>query len=98
MGGSALYWYYGGVALLADYPLRGGLVFGWLILMCALAIPYVVAGIGLLQLRPWARSLGIVLLTLSLFNAPVGTALGIYGLWVLLSPEADEVFSPRFQR
>lgn len=47
------------------------------------------AGWGLLQRESWARMLTIVLSFLSLFNVPLGTALGIYGLWVLL-PAASE--------
>jgi len=32
-----------------------------------------------------------------LLNFPLGTVLGVYALWVLLSPETDPLFSPRFQ-
>jgi uncharacterized membrane protein len=70
----------------------------WIVLMVLLAIPNIVAGIGLMRCKPWARPFGMVLLTFSLLNVPLGTAAGLYGLWVLMSPEADEVFSPRFQR
>ena len=43
------------------------------------------AGWGLLQREPWARVLTIVLAFISMFvNIPIGTALGIYTLWVLL--------------
>ena len=48
-----------------------------------------VAGVGLLQRAEWSRMLAIVLGCLSLINAPFGTALGIYTLWVLLSPNAE---------
>jgi hypothetical protein len=48
-----------------------------------------IAGWGLLRHEPWARILTIVLSFLALFNIPFGTALGIYGLWVLL-PAASE--------
>ncbi|HTT63245.1 MAG TPA: zinc ribbon domain-containing protein [Bryobacteraceae bacterium] len=47
------------------------------------------AGWGLLQREPWARTLAIVMACLSLINMPLGTALGIYTLWVLL-PAASE--------
>lgn len=42
------------------------------------------AGWGLLERRPWARTLAIVLAVLALLDLPFGTALGIYTLWVLL--------------
>ncbi len=42
---------------------------------------------GLTQCRPWARIVAIILGVLALFHPPVGTALGVYTLWVLLSDE-----------
>lgn len=52
----------------------------------------VVAGIGLLQRAEWSRMLAIVLGCISLISMPFGTALGIYTLWVLLSPNAELEF------
>jgi hypothetical protein len=40
----------------------------------------------------WARTVAIILGVISLFNVPFGTALGIYTLWVLLSPNADQEY------
>jgi len=45
-------------------------------------------GWGLLQPQPWARTVAIVLGILALFHPPIGTALGIYTLWVLLAAES----------
>jgi hypothetical protein len=50
------------------------------------------AGWGLLQRESWARTLTLVLGFLSLLNIPLGTALGIYTIWVLLAPQADEEY------
>ncbi len=50
------------------------------------------AGWGLLQRESWARTLTLVLGFVSLINIPLGTALGIYTIWVLLSPGADEEY------
>jgi len=47
------------------------------------------AGWGLLQRERWARTLTLVLSFLALLNIPLGTALGVYSLWVLL-PERSE--------
>jgi len=47
------------------------------------------AGWGLMERRPWARMLAIVLGVLALFRFPIGTALGVYTLWVL-APAASE--------
>jgi hypothetical protein len=59
----------------------------------ALGIPGLVVGIGLLKRRPWARVLGIVISALDLTHIPVGTALGLYGLWVLFNRETERLFA-----
>lgn len=53
------------------------------------AILELAVGLGLLDRRPWARILALVLAFLALLRFPFGTALGIYTLWVLL-PSASE--------
>ena len=60
--------------------------------LLVMSLPSVIIGIGLLQLRPWARVAGIVISLLNLFNFPFGTLLGVYGLWVLFSKETERVF------
>lgn len=72
-----------------------GAVGGFLVLLILiLSLPGILAGWGLLQFKEWARILGIVLSVLNLFAIPVGTLIGIYGLWVLLNRET----LPLFQR
>lgn len=51
------------------------------------------AGWGLMQRRPWARTLTIVLGILALFHPPFATALGIYTLWVLLPSDAAQEYT-----
>ncbi|HET9467990.1 MAG TPA: hypothetical protein VFO48_06250 [Vicinamibacterales bacterium] len=63
------------------------------VFMLALSLPGIVAGIGLLKYRPWARILTIVLSALNLMNVPFGTILGIYGLWVMLSDDGSRLFA-----
>jgi hypothetical protein len=46
-------------------------------ILLILAVPGLLAGWGLLNFKPWARILSLVLSALNLFNIPVGTALGI---------------------
>jgi hypothetical protein len=41
-------------------------------------------GFALLNRKPWGRTLAIVAAVLSLIKIPIGTALGIYTLWVLI--------------
>ncbi len=56
------------------------------------ALPGIIIGYGLYTLRPWARLFGIVLSILQLFVFPFGTAIGIYGLWVLFSKAGARLF------
>jgi hypothetical protein len=69
--------------------LIGGIAF---VVIAALSVPGLAAGIGLLRYRPWARILAIILSALHLLNVPLGTALGIYSLWALLSVEGARLF------
>ena len=62
-------------------------------LTLALSVPGLVVGIGLVKFRPWARILGIVLSILDLIWVPLGTAIGAYGLFVLFSKDAEQLFA-----
>ncbi|MGH7664346.1 MAG: hypothetical protein ACRENI_08655 [Gemmatimonadaceae bacterium] len=57
-----------------------------------ISAPGVIAGVGLLGRKRWARPLALVLGALNLFNFPFGTALGVYTFWVLLNREAEREF------
>lgn len=56
------------------------------------AIAGFMAGWGLLRKEPWARTLCLVMGFLELLHVPLGTALGVYTLWVLLAPNADQEY------
>jgi tetrahydromethanopterin S-methyltransferase subunit D len=62
------------------------------VLMAVLGLPGLLAGYGLLTRKSWARILAIVVGILNLINFPLGTAIGIYTVWVLLQPTATEYF------
>jgi hypothetical protein len=51
-----------------------------------------VTGIGLLNFKNWARILAIIFAILNLLAFPIGTALGIYTLWVMLTGETQPLF------
>jgi len=76
-------------------PMMGAIGGFVLILILCLSIPGIIAGIGLLSFQPWARILTIVLSILDLVSFPFGTALGIYGLWVLFTPDGVRLFDQR---
>ncbi|HLX45817.1 MAG TPA: hypothetical protein VKR43_20380 [Bryobacteraceae bacterium] len=89
-----------GVAGMADHA-DGGLIAGGVlgligavvtVVVLVISLPGLIAGIGLLSFQPWARILTIILSALELPGFPFHTALGIYGLWVLLSNEGTALF------
>lgn len=68
---------------------------GWVMLLSGAAC--FIAAWGLLERLPWARLFAIILGAVSLVEIPLGTALGIYTLWVLL-PESSEAEYRRMAR
>ncbi len=52
----------------------------------------VIAAVGLFAVQNWARVLLIVLAIISLIEIPIGTALGIYTLWVMMPRESEAEF------
>jgi hypothetical protein len=63
-----------------------------LALMGLIAVPSVIAGIGLLMRKEWGRILALVVGILSLIDIPFGTALGVYTIWVLMDAGGRQVF------
>lgn len=66
-------------------------VFAWLLpfiriiaigVVLLFAIPAIIAGAGLLNQKKWALTLVLILGCLKLFSFPIGTAIGIYTIWV----------------
>lgn len=74
-------------------PILGIVGMGITVFLLALSLPGLFAGWGLLQYKPWARILGLVLSALNLINVPFGTILGAYGLWVLLNKDTERLFT-----
>lgn len=57
------------------------------------SVPELIGGIGLLKRRGWARILVMILAVLGLMEIPIGTAIGIYTLWVLLNENTARLFA-----
>lgn len=102
LGALAVFAVFGGIATfigasgsadaLPAIPIVGGIGGIICLVLLILGVPGVIAGIGLLKFRPWGRILGIVISGFDLIHFPFGTALGIYGLWALLSQEGEMLF------
>ena len=57
------------------------------------AAPGIICGYGLITKKAWSRVFGIILSCLSLFSIPIGTIIGIYGLWTLFKDETKDLLS-----
>ena len=75
-----------------------------LVILTAIAMPLafffvlfsvlnIIGGIGILRRHNWARYLVMVLSVLDIFNFPIGTAFGIYCIWVLAKEETARLFT-----
>ena len=76
----------------AAAPIMGGIGLVVCGLVAVFSIPGIAAGFGLLKHRGWARILALVISALNILSVPIGTALGIYGFWVLLQNETEAMF------
>lgn len=66
-----------------------------MVVLVVLSIPGIIAGIGLLKRKEWARILTLILSVLDLINFPIGTAVGVYSIWALVQPEVVEQFKSK---
>lgn len=46
------------------------------------SVPTLIAGIGLLTRKSWATILALIIGCLKLFSFPIGTAIGVYAIWI----------------
>jgi hypothetical protein len=85
-----------GVLMYTRYPMGVlaplfGLAIG-ILFSTAFGVLFVIAGIGMLNMRSWARIMTIVLAILMLPGFPVGTLLGVVALWYLFQDEVKALF------
>jgi hypothetical protein len=101
--GIAILTIFGGAATLAGFvasdrdftaavPILAAIGTGIAVFLFVVSAPSIIGGWGLMKFRPWARILMIILSAIELLHFPLGTALGIYGLVVLLNDETRRLF------
>ena len=90
-----------GVALIGggrddEARLVGGMIFviGLIVAVVIIAFSalYLYTGFKIRKQQSIGRTLGIIVSVLSLFSFPLGTALGVYGLWFLLGDMGKELY------
>jgi hypothetical protein len=52
----------------------------------------IIGGIGLFSYKPWARILVMIVSAINCLNIPIGTAKGVYSIWVLMQKETMDLF------
>lgn len=62
-------------------------------LMVMLALPGLLAGIGLLRRKEWGRILAIIVGVFDLLNFPIGTLIAVYSFFVLFQNSATSYFA-----
>ncbi len=76
--------------------LAAGLTAGVFAVLAAFALvwggAHIWAGVLLRRHRPYGRNFMLALAVINLLVLPFGTALGIYGLWVLLTNDTRRLF------
>ncbi len=80
-----------------DEQVIGGIFMGVGILVAILMLAFaafdLLIGFKMLKEKPIGRTLGIIGSILSLFSFPLGTALGVYGLWFLFGDVGKQFYA-----
>lgn len=53
----------------------------------------IIGGIGIFARKGWARILVLIISAINIVNFPLGTALGVYSIWVLVQPDINQLFA-----
>lgn len=72
----------------------GGLGMALVLIPLAYAVLCLMAGLKLMARKQVGKTLAIITSILSLFSFPIGTAIGVYALWVLFQKETDQLLTP----
>ena len=85
------------VMQIADEPEAArvlSIVARWVSLFLLLvSIPGLIGGIGLFMKKSWARILVLIISVLDLLNIPIGTAVAVYTIWVLVQDDTVKLFA-----
>jgi len=79
--------------LIASWAVGAGANVTAALILMAIGLPSIFAGIGLIRRYSWARTMIVGLSLIDLFSFPLGTALGAFSLWLLLKKQASFEFA-----
>lgn len=66
-------------------------------IMLLLALFYFAVAAGLWNFRPWARMAALILSVISLLNFPLGTIIGLIGIWLFGFSDAKMLFGAGYR-
>jgi len=97
--GFVVFWILFGISFLPDIDVEAPIILrtigaGIGAFFLILAVPKILAGIGLLRRAEWGRVLTLIVSFFSLLNFPFGTALAIYSFVILIKDETIRLFRP----
>jgi hypothetical protein len=62
------------------------------ILLVIFSLPGIIGGIGVLRRKEWGRIMVLVISFFNLLNIPLGTVLGGYSIWAMMTSETVGLF------
>jgi len=74
---------------IASIPLTRVLAVIYVVYSLIMAVPITLLGRAILNWKPWAKTGGMLLASVNMLYFPIGTAVGLYAIWVL-NDEATE--------
>ena len=100
--GFLIFWLFFGIAFLPDVDWEAAqilrVVGAWMGgIIAFFSIPEIIAGVGLIKRKEWGRILALVVSFFNLIWFPLGTALGVYSIIVLLNDESVKIFNPKMK-
>jgi hypothetical protein len=94
------FWFFYGVSFISDVDWQASqilrVVGTWGSgIIAFFSIPEIIAGVGLIKRKEWGRILALVVSFFNLVWFPLGTALGVYSIIILLNDESVKIFNPQ---
>ncbi|MDH4257518.1 MAG: hypothetical protein OEZ45_04555 [Candidatus Aminicenantes bacterium] len=95
-----IFWFFYGISFIPDVDWQASqilrVVGTWGSgIIAFFSIPEIIAGIGLIKRKEWGRILALVVSFFNLVWFPLGTALGVYSIIILLNDESVKIFNPQ---
>lgn len=65
------------------------------VVMLIISVIAIIGSVGLMRKKEWGRITLLIVSVFNLMHVPLGTALGVYTLWVILNEEIVRMYNPQ---